>query len=150
MPVGVHKGTVIPYDPHHQPVWSRILPSLCYTLGGPQTFCKGPESTYFRLVSPMASVRACSVSQSYLTLPPHGLSMEFSKQGDWSGLPLPSPGNLPDPGIKARTPALQVDSLPSEPPGKPMPSVTTTQICHCSERSQRQEINLAGCSPWGH
>ena len=40
------------------------------------------------------------------------LSMEFSKQEYWSGLPFPSPGDLPDPGIKPRSPALQVDSLP--------------------------------------
>ena len=36
----------------------------------------------------------------------------------WSGLPFPSPGDLPDPGIKPRSPALPADSLPSEPPGK--------------------------------
>ena len=47
------------------------------------------------------------------------LSMEFSRQEYWSGLPLPSPGYLPDPGIKPRSPALQADALPSEPPGKP-------------------------------
>ena len=44
--------------------------------------------------------------------------MEFSRQEYWSGLPFPSPGNLPDPGIKPGSPALQVDSLLSEPPGK--------------------------------
>ena len=48
------------------------------------------------------------------------LSMEFSRQGSWSGLPFPSPEDLPDPGIKPRSPALQADSLPSEPPGKPV------------------------------
>ena len=47
------------------------------------------------------------------------LSMEFSRQECWSGLPFPSPGNLPDPGIKPGSPALQADTLPSEPPGKP-------------------------------
>ena len=47
------------------------------------------------------------------------LSMGFSRQEFWSGLPFPSPGNLPIPGIKPRSPALQVDSLPAEPPGKP-------------------------------
>ena len=47
------------------------------------------------------------------------LSMEFSRQEYWSGLPFPSPGDLPNPGIKSGSPALQVDSLPSEPPGKP-------------------------------
>ena len=44
------------------------------------------------------------------------LSMEFSRQEYWSGLPFPSPVDLPDPGIKPGSPALQADSLPSEPP----------------------------------
>ena len=43
-----------------------------------------------------------------------------SRQEYWSGLPFPSPGDLPDPGIKPRSPALQADVLTSEPPGKPM------------------------------
>ena len=43
------------------------------------------------------------------------LSMEFSRQEYWSGLPYPSPGDLPDPGIEPGSPALQADSLPSEP-----------------------------------
>ena len=47
------------------------------------------------------------------------LSMGFSRQGYWSGLPFPSPGDLPDPGIKLVSPALQADSLPTELPGKP-------------------------------
>ena len=47
------------------------------------------------------------------------LSMRFSRQGYWSGLPFPSPGDLPDPGIEPGSPALQADALPSEPPGKP-------------------------------
>ena len=46
-------------------------------------------------------------------------SMGFSRQKYWSGLPFPSLVNLPDPGIKPGSPALQVDALPSEPPGKP-------------------------------
>ena len=45
-------------------------------------------------------------------------SMEFSRKEYWSGLPFPSPGDLPDPGIELRPPALQADALPSEPPGK--------------------------------
>ena len=44
------------------------------------------------------------------------LSMGFSRQEYWSGLPFPSPGDLPDPGIESRFPALQTDSLPFEPP----------------------------------
>ena len=48
------------------------------------------------------------------------LFMEFSRQEYWSGLPFPSPGDLPNPGIKLGSPALQVVSLPTEPPGKPV------------------------------
>ena len=52
---------------------------------------------------------------AYQALP----SMEFSRQEYWSGLPFPSPGDLPDPGIKPKSPAFQADTLTSEPPGKP-------------------------------
>ena len=45
--------------------------------------------------------------------------MGFSRQEYWSGLPFPSPGALPDPGIEPRSSALRADSSPSEPPGKP-------------------------------
>ena len=45
-------------------------------------------------------------------------SMGVSRQEYWSGLPFPSPGDLPDPGIEPRSPALQADTLTSEPPGK--------------------------------
>ena len=44
------------------------------------------------------------------------LSMGFFRKEYWSGLPFPSPGDLPDSGIKPGSPALQADSLPSEPP----------------------------------
>ena len=44
-------------------------------------------------------------------------SMGFSRQEYWSAFPLPSPGDLPDPGIEPRSPALQADALPSEPSG---------------------------------
>ena len=42
-------------------------------------------------------------------------SMGFSRQEYWSGLPFPFPRDLPDPGIELRSPALQADSLPSDP-----------------------------------
>ena len=45
-------------------------------------------------------------------------SMGISSQKYWNGLPLPSPGDLPNQGIESRSPALQADSLPFEPPGK--------------------------------
>ena len=47
-------------------------------------------------------------------------SMGFSRQECWSGLPFPSPGDLPDPGIEPGSPALRAVALPSEPPGKPL------------------------------
>ena len=47
------------------------------------------------------------------------LSMGFSRQEYWSGLPFPSPGHLPNPGIKPGSPTLEADALTSEPPGKP-------------------------------
>ena len=46
--------------------------------------------------------------------------MEFSKQKYWSGLPFPTPGNLPDPVIKSMFPVLQADSLPLTPSGRPI------------------------------
>ena len=46
--------------------------------------------------------------------------MEFSRQVYWSGLPFPSPGNFPNPGIKPRSPTLWADALLSEPPGNPI------------------------------
>ena len=51
-------------------------------------------------------------------------SMGFSRQEYWSGLPFPSPGDLPDPGIEPWSPALQADSLPAELSGNPISSVT--------------------------
>ena len=47
-------------------------------------------------------------------------SMEFSRQEYWSGLPFPSPGDVPDPEIKPGSSALQADTSSSEPPGKPL------------------------------
>ena len=54
------------------------------------------------------------------------LSMVFSRQENWSGLPFPSPGDLPDPGIEPVSPALQVDFLPLRPQGSPNNEVEGT------------------------
>ena len=59
------------------------------------------------------------------------LSMGFSRQEYWSGLPFPSPGDLPDPGIEPRSPALQADTLPSELPGKPERPNNNIKNCNC-------------------
>ena len=50
----------------------------------------------------------------------------------WSGLPFPSPGDLPDPGIKPGSPALQADALPSEPPGKLKEINIELSLCHAA------------------
>ena len=67
-----------------------------------------------------------SLSVMSNSLRPHGLQparllcpCEFSRQEYESGLPCPPPGNLPNPGMEPKTPTLHVDSLQSEPPGKP-------------------------------
>ena len=54
------------------------------------------------------------------------LSMGFSRQEYWSGLPFPSPGDLPDPGVEHGSPALQADSLLTEVPRKPN---VTVSVC---------------------
>ena len=71
----------------------------------------------------LCAVLSCSVMSN--SLRPHGLGPTkllcpwgFSRQQYWSGLPCPLPGDLPSSGIEPRSPALQADSLPSEPPGK--------------------------------
>ena len=57
--------------------------------------------------------------------------MGLFRQEYWSGLPFPSPGDLPDPGIEPRSTALQADASPSEPPGK---------------RKECELTNVDGCS----
>ena len=47
--------------------------------------------------------------------------MGFCRQEYWSGLPFPSPGDIPNPGIEPKSPVLEADALTSEPPGKPLP-----------------------------
>ena len=67
------------------------------------------------------------------------LSMEFSRRGYcWSGLPFPPPGDLPNPGIKPASPvspALQADSLLSEPPGEPYKAI----ILQLKKKNQQQQ-----------
>ena len=57
--------------------------------------------------------------------------MEFSRQESWRGWPFPFPGGLPDPRVKLVTPALQADSLPSEPSGKPMYICASVSVYIC-------------------
>ena len=66
------------------------------------------------------------------------LSMGFFRQEYWSGLPFSYPGDLPNPGMKPRSPVLQADSLPSEPPGKPTQLVQNQAQLLCGVRSQER------------
>ena len=84
--------------------------------------------------------------QSCLTLcdpidgsPPGSPFLGFSRQEHWSGLPFPSPGDLPDPGIKPGSPAFQADALTSEPPGKPKLPHNCTHLT-CSKFSKMLKI----------
>ena len=68
-------------------------------------------------------------------------SMGFSRQEYWSGLPFPSPGDLPDPGIELRSLALQADTLTSELPGKPQ--VKPIKDTKSFQREEREKFQLS-------
>ena len=68
--------------------------------------------------------------------------MGFSRQEYWSGLPFPAPGDLPDPEIELRSPALQTDSLPSEPPGNPWRGIIYQERFYF-----RQDIVMVNLTP---
>ena len=113
------------------------------------------------------SVSCSVVSDSLL---PHGLSMEFSRQEYWSGLPFPSPGDLYNPGMEPRSPTLQADSSLCEPWGRskhqsehvykswfetvlycittPVPSVSKSEMS--SEFRSEPEVSWTGWTwmPW--
>ena len=74
----------------------------------------------FESESVSSSVLSNSLRLSWTIAHQAPLSMEFSRQEFWSELSFPPPGDLPDPGIEPGSPALQADSLLSEPPGKPL------------------------------
>ena len=73
------------------------------------------KSQSIKLLSQVDSWTLCDRTDSSAHQAP--LSMEFSRQEYWGGLPFPSPEDLPNPGVKPGSPALQADCLPSEPPG---------------------------------
>ena len=73
-----------------------------------------------KMIKKYEKVKWKSLSCVWLFVTPWTIqSMEFSRPEYWSGEPFPSPGDLPNPGIEPRSPALQADSLPAEPQGKP-------------------------------
>ena len=68
--------------------------------------------------------KSCPILVTPLTVAQALLSMGFPRQEYWSRLPFPSPGDLPNPGIKPASPSLQMVSLQTEPPRKPLYSIT--------------------------
>ena len=100
---------------------TREEPPLAATRGSPHAATKSQPNQKIKQIN----IVKVLVAQSCLTLcdpihcslPGSPLSVEFSRKEDWSRLPFPSPGDLPNPGIKPRSPALKADSLPSKLPG---------------------------------
>ena len=76
---------------------------------------------YFPAAAAAKSLQSCpTLCDPIDGSPPVFPSLGFSRQEHWSGLPFPSPGDLPNPGIELGSPALQADSLPTELQGKPL------------------------------
>ena len=86
-------------------------------------WCPMGKGEYFKYIVKKVKVKSLSCVQLFAipwTVAHQApLSIGFSRQEYWSGLPFPSPGDLPNPGIKPRAPALQADALTSDSPGKP-------------------------------
>ena len=117
-----------------------LLSSLKHSLSGLISILIGSVVLWLSTLAPasgtrqVSEVKVKSLSRVPLFATPWTVahqalpSMGFSRQEYWSGLPFPSPGDLPDPGIEPRCPALQADTLISEPPGKPSREAGTRQL----------------------
>ena len=83
-------------------------------------YTKYPSTVYFKELNCMVCIVVLSLSHVQLFVTPWTvvLSMAFSRQDSWSGLPLPSPGDLPDPGIEHTSPALAGKLFTTKPPRK--------------------------------
>ena len=78
--------------------------------------------------------------------------MGFSRQEYWSGLPFPSPGDLPNPGIKPGSPTLEADALSSEPPGKPRQHIKKQRHYFANKvhlvKAMVFPVFIYGCESW--
>ena len=75
------------------------------------------------------------------------VSMEFSRQEYWNGLPFPTPGDIPNPGMEPRFPTLQADSLPSEPL---LSRFSRVRLCVTPETAAHQALPSLGFSRQEH
>ena len=100
----------------------------------------------------LVKVKVKSLSRVRLFAPPWTVahqappSMGFSRQEYWSGLPFPSPGDLPDPGIKVRSPALQADALTYEPRGARSPELNSLDWLLVTTLPGLQMVVFSFCS----
>ena len=86
----------------------------------------------------------CSLTHVQLSVTVSCLSIGFSQQGYCSGLAFPPLGDLPDPGIEPTSPALQVDSFTTEPPGKPdIETGDADKSTHTAKNFLAQNVNSA-------
>ena len=98
------------------------------------------------MLSCFGRVRLCATLWTIALQAP--LSMVFSRQEYWSGLPFPSPGDLPNPGIEPRSSTLQVNSLPSESPGKPFKLLGFGIIYYAQQETIGNYSNLEIIHTW--
>ena len=103
----------------------EVLHSICQQIWKTQKWPQDWKRSVFIPIPEKGNAKECSkwvklLSRVRLFATPYQAppSTEFSRQEYWSGLPFPSPGDLPDTGIEPGSSALQADALPSEPPGK--------------------------------
>ena len=126
-----------------------LVVQLCLTLCDPMNYRPPGSSDHGILQARILEWVVVKVTQLCPTLATPwtvackvSLSMGFSRQEYWSGLTFPSPGDLPDPEIEPRSPALQADPLPSELPGKPksLPWVTGNMENKTRDKSRETTI----------
>ena len=121
---GANKSTVVSLWGDRLQVWTCVFQSTC-----PWRPISVLDRVLLREKVSHRKMKVKSLSRVRLFATPWTVArqappcMGFSRQESWSGLPLPSPGDLPDPGIEPGSPALQTDALPSEPLGKPYATV---------------------------
>ena len=108
-----------------------LQPEARDAAGHPTCTCGQPPTTKGSACQSCSRIQLFMIPWTVACQAP--LSMEFSKQEYWSAQPFPSPGDIPNQEIKSRSPALQADSLPYEPSGKPTKdcSVVALQSLSC-------------------